>query len=166
MRDVGLLAVTTEARRGVGRPQHLYALAPDAPSLGFEPPSFPLLAGMLLRLAGQAGLGADEAIEIGREQGVLTAASVGAAATCADAVMADQALLGFDPERIDEAGSTTIAFGHCPYGELARAHSELVCGLHCGMVEGLVDGVGGAEVVAFHTLADRVPCQVELAVNA
>jgi len=30
------------------------------------------------------------------------------------------------------------------------------------MVEGLVEGLGGAEVVAFHSLAHRDPCQVEL----
>src|SRR5690606_18199482 len=64
MREVGLLDVTTEARRGVGRPHHLYGLAPDAPSLGLEPPAFPLLAGLVLRLADQAGLGTDAAIEV------------------------------------------------------------------------------------------------------
>jgi predicted ArsR family transcriptional regulator len=165
MREVGLLAVTTEARRGVGRPQHLYALAPDAPSLGLEPPSYPLLAGLLLRMAAEAGLGADEAIEMGREQGLLTAARVPAGVIGADALMDEQALLGFDPERVDDESGSTIAFGHCPYGDLARQQSELVCGLHCGMVEGLIDGVGGAEVVSFHTLADRIPCQVELAVT-
>ena len=37
MRDVGLLEVAPETNRGVGRPQHLYSLAPDAPSLGLEP---------------------------------------------------------------------------------------------------------------------------------
>ena len=34
MREVGLLEVTTDARGEVGRPQHRYSLAPDAPSLG------------------------------------------------------------------------------------------------------------------------------------
>ena len=33
MRDVGLLAVETEATGAVGRPQHRYSLATDAPSL-------------------------------------------------------------------------------------------------------------------------------------
>jgi predicted ArsR family transcriptional regulator len=166
MREVGLLDVTTEARRGVGRPQHLYALAPEAPSLGLEPPSFPLLAQLLVRLADQAGIGADEAVEVGREHGLLSAsARRRTSADAIDALFADQALLGFDPERVDEEDGATIAFGHCPYGELARQHSELVCGLHCGMVEGLVEGTGGAEVVSFHTLAHRAPCQVELAVT-
>ena len=49
MRDVGLLTIETEARGSVGRPQHRYSLAPDAPSLGLEPATFPVLARMLLR---------------------------------------------------------------------------------------------------------------------
>ena len=55
MREVGLLDVRTEARGGVGRPQHLYSLAPTAPSLGLEPPTFPMLARMLVRLAEATG---------------------------------------------------------------------------------------------------------------
>jgi hypothetical protein len=35
--------------------------------------------------------------------------------------------------------------------------------LHCGLVEGLVAGVGGAKVRRFASLVDRDPCQVELA---
>jgi predicted ArsR family transcriptional regulator len=167
MREVGLLDVTTEARRGVGRPQHLYLLAEGAPSLGLEPPTFPLLARMLLRLADQAGLETDEAIEVGREQGLLSAGSAAAAPqdSCLDAVVEHQAVLGFDPTLVADDRSVTIAFGNCPYGDLARQHSDLVCGLHCGLIEGMVEGRGGAEVVAFNSLAHRVPCQVELAVT-
>src|SRR5918998_1573495 len=62
MRDVGLLDVRSEPRVGVGRPQHLYALAPDAPSLGLEPPAFPLLARLLANAAAMAGVGAEEAV--------------------------------------------------------------------------------------------------------
>ena len=34
MRDAGLLEVEVEAQGGVGRPQHRYTVAADAPSLG------------------------------------------------------------------------------------------------------------------------------------
>jgi predicted ArsR family transcriptional regulator len=162
MRDVGLLDVTTQTSGGVGRPQHLYSLAPDAPSLGLEPPSFPLLAEMLTRLAASAGAQGDEAIEIGRDQGMVAAARVAGAGSCIDALLDDQARLGFDPTRVDGDDSVTVAFANCPYGELARSHPEIVCNLHCGMVEGLVESFDGAEVVEFHSVVHRAPCQVEL----
>ena len=44
MRDAGLLAVEVGGRGDVGRPQHRYSVAADAPSLGLEPPSIPVLA--------------------------------------------------------------------------------------------------------------------------
>src|SRR2546429_6651535 len=43
MREVGLLEVDADSRGTVGRPQHRYTLAPDAPSLGLEPSGFRLL---------------------------------------------------------------------------------------------------------------------------
>src|SRR5262245_42193913 len=56
MRDVGLLQVHTEGRGTVGRPQHRYSLAEDAPSLGLEPSPFPMLARVLLEAAADGGL--------------------------------------------------------------------------------------------------------------
>jgi predicted ArsR family transcriptional regulator len=160
MREVGLLAVSAEARGGVGRPQNRYTLAPDAPSLGLEPPSFPLLARLLTRMAAQAGL-RDDAVEIGREEGQVTAAQHTGRA-CIDALEAQQALLGFDPTRAEGDESTTLAFAHCPFSELAAEHPEIVCGLHCGLVEGFVEEFADAVVVEFRSLVHRTPCQVEL----
>jgi predicted ArsR family transcriptional regulator len=161
MRDVGLLEVRSEARGGVGRPQHRYSLAPDAPSLGFEPPAFPRLARLLARLAAELGVRDDDAIEIGREEGAIEAGRY-RNRSCIDALEAQQALMGFDPTRVEDGASTTLAFANCPYGELAREHPEVVCGLHCGMVEGFVDGFADVEVVEFRSLVHRQPCQVEL----
>src|SRR3954463_4677968 len=79
MRDVGLLQVETEGRGGVGRPQHRYSLAPDAPSLGMEPPAMPLLARMLTGVAAAVGASAEDAAEIGREQGRAAAAAIAGA---------------------------------------------------------------------------------------
>ena len=61
--------------------------------------------------------------------------------------------------------SATVAFAHCPFRELAEANPDLVCSLHRGLVEGFVEVVGDGEVdvIDFHTLVDRTPCQVELA---
>jgi predicted ArsR family transcriptional regulator len=162
MRDVGLLEVAPETNRGVGRPQHLYSLAPDAPSLGLEPPSFPLLAEMLTGLAANVGAQGDDAVEIGREQGAVAAARAPGDASCVDVLVDNLARLGFDPAVVEGDDSVTVAFAHCPYGELAREHPDIICNLHCGLVEGVVDAFDGAEVVEFHSLVHRQPCQVEL----
>jgi predicted ArsR family transcriptional regulator len=163
MREVGLLEVVTDARGTVGRPQHRYSLAPDAPALGFEPPAFPVLARMLLRLASSAQLPAADAVDAGREQGAAAARVGDQSVPCEDALLGELATLGFDPEAVAEDGSVTIGFTRCPFRELAEANPELVCGLHRGLVEGFVGTRGGGSVTDFHDLSHRAPCQVEIA---
>jgi len=161
MREVGLLAVESDARGAPGRPQHRYSLAPDSPGLGLEPPSFPLLAKMLLRLAEATGAGAEEATRAGAAQGHDDAAPW-AGRGCLATVMGRMAELGFDPAMVAEGSTATVAFTHCPFRDLAEVRPDLVCSLHRGMVEGLVDAHGGAQVVGFGSLVDRDPCHVEL----
>ncbi|HEY3142519.1 MAG TPA: helix-turn-helix domain-containing protein [Acidimicrobiales bacterium] len=171
MREVGLLDVETEARGAVGRPQHRYFLAADAPSLGLEPPTFPVLARMLLRLAEAARVGSEDAVEAGREQGLTDAetadlTAVDDAEACLAGLVARLDALGFDPTVLHEEASATVGFAHCPFRDLAESEPDLICGLHRGMVEGLVDAAGGATVTTFHNLLDRTPCQVSLAMAA
>ncbi len=163
MRDVGLLELRVDARGGVGRPQHVYSLAADAPSLGLEPPAFPRLARMLVRLAVDAGLAADDALATGSEQGRSDAAAVSSAISCLDALVLDLSALGFDPAAVREPDSATIGFMHCPFRDLAEISPAIVCGLHQGMVEGFVEARGGGHVREFRSLVHRShPCQVDL----
>ena len=74
MREVGLLEVTTDARGEVGRPQHRYSLAPDAPSLGLEPPTMPMLARMVLAMAHRLGASPADAVAVGEAEGAARAA--------------------------------------------------------------------------------------------
>ena len=163
MRDVGLLDVRSETSGGVGRPQHLYSIAADAPALGLEPSPFPMLARVLLAAAGEAGLDPAELADAGRDQGRADARKWPEGSEALEALIVEQARLGFDPEVVDLEHGAVMAFAHCPFRELAQQHPDLVCQLHCGLVEGLVDELGGAQVVRFHPLLDRSPCQVELA---
>lgn len=166
MREVGLLGVFTGPRGVVGRPQHRYALAPDAPSLGLEPPPFPVLARMLLRAAAQAGLVGDDAAEAGREEGRSDALRIKPdRPACVQALTAVLERLGFDPAVAADSERATIAFTHCPFRELAESNPDLICSLHRGLVEGFVAelGDGEVEVAEFRTLVHREePCQVEL----
>ncbi len=167
MRDVGLLHVEADGRGSVGRPQHRYALAPDAPSLGLEAPAFPLLARMLAPLAAASELEPDDVALVGAEAGRAMAKANGGVPrkACVEAVTTMLADLGFDPAVVADDEVATIAFTHCPFAELAAAHPEVVCHLHRGLVQGYVEQIGGASVERFGTLADRDPCQVELSVR-
>ncbi len=188
MRDVGLLEVEVEGRGGVGRPQHRYALAADAPSLGLEPALFPLATRVLLRVAATAGLGAAEAIEAARELALSRPGTATSTRSCVDLVSHQLAELGFDPAvvttgtainagshpaRADQAGAAdltevapvtevTLMFGHCPFRELAEANPALICGLHQGLVEAMVATSRSGAGCRFRSLVDRNPCQVDL----
>jgi predicted ArsR family transcriptional regulator len=163
MREVGLLDVEADTRGSVGRPQHRYSLAPGAPTLGLEPPAFPVLARMLLRMAAAAGVAPEEALDAGRDQGALSATRPDRTGTCEEALLAELAELGFDPAAVTDDAGTTIAFTRCPFQELAEANPDLVCSLHRGLVEGFVQARGDGRVVEFHDLVHRLPCQVEVA---
>ena len=161
MRDTGLLAVEVDSRGTVGRPQHRYSLAPDAPSLGLEPPAWPVMARMLADVAAFMSPDADDVAAMAWDQG-REAAERRRGTPCVAALSDALAELGFDPATGVDAAGATIAFTHCPYRELAEAYPELVCNLHRGLVEAFVSTLGEVEVASFHTLADRDPCHVEL----
>ncbi len=167
MRDVGLLDVECDSRGAVGRPQHRYSLAAEAPSLGLEPSAFRLLAGLIAGAAARAGLTGEDVAEVGREHGRRAGSErasgrTGSAERCVLALTAELAELGFDPAVGQDGLATTVAFTHCPFRELAEAYPGVVCHLHRGIVEGFVESMGGGRVTRFGTLDDRNPCEVDL----
>lgn len=163
MRDAGLLIVEVGGRGDVGRPQHRYSIAPNAPSLGFEPPTMPLLARMVLAMAARLKASPDDAEAVGRTEGAARAKPYQRAPSTLEALVSDHDRLGFDPlvtDSGDGPDSAVIAFANCPFAELAEQHSDLVCGLHRGLVAGFVAEMGDAEVSEFCTLTNRTPCRV------
>ena len=164
LREAGLVEVEPVHRGTVGRPQHVYSLAPGAPGLGFDPPSYTLLAGLLATLAERVGADADDAAAAGRAWG-LEAGRRTRSKSCSRALTAEMQRLGFDPAAETGSGNLEIAFLHCPFRELAEAYPELVCNLHRGISEGVVEAVGGGRVEEFATLYDRDPCRVTVSVE-
>jgi predicted ArsR family transcriptional regulator len=166
MREVGLLEVEADSQGTVGRPQHRWSLVADAPSLGLEPSAFRLLARLLASVAAVSGVDQELVAQAGRVEGRAAGSARAAAGTqsCLEALVDELADLGFDPAVGDDGEVTSVGFTRCPFRELAEAFPELVCHLHRGIVEGLVEGVPNSEVAvsAFATLADRDPCRVEL----
>jgi predicted ArsR family transcriptional regulator len=164
LREAGLVDVEPVHRGTVGRPQHVYSLVPGAPGLGFDPPSYTLLAGLLATLAERVGADAEDAAAAGRAWGV-DAGTRTRSRSCVKALTSEMDRLGFDPSGQTVSGGTDIAFLHCPFRELAEAYPELVCNLHRGICEGVVDAVGGGIVSEFGTLYDRDPCRVTVSVE-
>jgi predicted ArsR family transcriptional regulator len=164
MREAGLVDVEAVHRGTVGRPQHVYALAAGAPGLGFDPPSYTLLAGLLAALAERIGADADEASAIGHQWGV-EAGRRSRSRSCTKALLNELERLGFDPVADGDGDEMSVAFLHCPFRELAEAYPELVCNLHRGICEGVVSEVGGGSVDDFATLYDHDPCRVTVAVG-
>src|SRR5258708_5150752 len=70
LREAGLVDVEAVHRGTVGRPTHIYSLAPGAPGLGFDAPSYTLLSGLLAALAERVGADGDDAVQIGLAGGV------------------------------------------------------------------------------------------------
>jgi predicted ArsR family transcriptional regulator len=165
LREAGLVDVEPVHRGTVGRPQHVYSLASGAPGLGFDPPSYTLLAGLLAALADRVGAEGDDAAAAGYAWGT-EAGRRTRSRSCAKALMGEMDRLGFDPEAETLPGNRVdIAFLHCPFRELAEAYPELVCNLHRGISEGVVAAIGGGRVEEFSTLYSRDPCRVTVAVE-
>ena len=163
MRDTGLVEVEVGGRGEIGRPQHRYSLAADAPSLGLEPPVMPVLARMVLAMAERLGAGSDDARAVGDGEGAVRAERFRDAPSTLEAIVSELDMLGFDPvvsPDTDDPDAAVIAFANCPFGDLAVAHPDLVCSLHHGLIAGFVRRMGDAEVRSFCTVADRTPCQV------
>lgn len=166
MREAGLLEVEVGGRGDVGRPQHRYSIAANAPSLGFEPPTMPVLARMVLAMAARLQASADDAEAVGRSEGAVRARPYAQAPSTLEALVSDLDRLGFDPvvtDAADDPDAALVAFSHCPFAELAEQHPELVCGLHRGLVAGFVAQMGDAEIDEFCTLTSRTPCRVTVA---
>jgi predicted ArsR family transcriptional regulator len=160
LREAGLVDVEAVHRGTVGRPQHRYSLAPGAPGLGLDPPAHVLLAGLLAALAERVGAVPEDAGDTGFAWGV-EAGKRTRSRSCLRALEGELSRLGFEPSLDQESGTTTrIDFLHCPFRELAEAYPELVCHLHRGLCEGVVEQVGGGRVEEFAALYDHEPCHV------
>jgi predicted ArsR family transcriptional regulator len=162
MREVGLLDVVTDAQGTVGRPQHRYSLAADAPALGFEPPAFPCWPGCCSGSPPAPSWPPPTPSRPAASRGPRRPSAAGAAPAPRRSAPSSAAL-GFDPASVVDEQGATIAFTRCPFRELAESNPDLVCGLHRGLIEGFATQRGDARVLEFHDLADRSPCQVEIA---
>ncbi len=117
MREVGLIDVQVGGRGEIGRPQHRYSLASDAPSLGLEPPVMPLLARMVLAMAERLGADRHDAHAVGVDEGRRRSSPFSRTPSSLEAFVSDLDLLGFDPvvsDPDDPDDTAVVAFAKLP----------------------------------------------------
>lgn len=137
--DAGLVSSQTLPPRGRGRPRVAYRATAEAGDEGAR--RYRLLAEMLTTLAARLGREAgDQLEEIGEAWGRYMVESPRPFGPPADdeAVGRLLALLedvGFRSE-LDSGGSRRILMRPCPFLELARAHRDVICPLHLGLMRG------------------------------
>jgi predicted ArsR family transcriptional regulator len=141
LEDVGLVA--TESRRGtsVGRPQVLYSAVETAGSEGRD---FRLLADILAPLVTTARQ-RDRAVVLARDWGsYLVGRRVprpGARRAGLDLASLRDAMAeaGFDPRfRRRGTRAVEVTMRDCPARDLLDEHRELVCAVHRGLLEGML----------------------------
>lgn len=132
LRKVGLVQQEGRATGGRGRPVVVYRPTDRGVRAGGR--NYELLATVLVdHLATTEEDPEEAAKEAGRAWGSRLADGRRRGRALVSSVLAD---LGFEPDR----GETVIELRNCPFAELVDTHQGLVCSLHAGMLEGLVEG--------------------------
>lgn len=152
-----------KGQRGQGRPRQLYRIAAGWDPLG--PRDYLSLAGVLLDHLRRSPDADVEAVRSGRDWGARIAAGKRAPKTPRTTVtrlVTTLEQLGFRPQR-RAAGSDRIDLRHCPFQELADDGDRLVCRIHLGMLEGIVETWDApVELDGLDPLVDPGRCVVRL----
>jgi predicted ArsR family transcriptional regulator len=154
--------VSAESRRSasaVGRPQTVYTAVGRE---GREGRDYRLLADILATLA-QGSRAKQKAYELAREWGdyLMTrrASPPGARRPGPNLAALQEAMAeaGFDPRfRRQGAGTVELAMRNCPFRDLLDEHRDLVCTVHRGLVEGMLEGARPRlRLRSFDPLVDR-----------
>ena len=135
----GLVARSAEARDTPGRPRILYTAQGEPPG----PRSYRLLAEMLTGLVASLSDARPAATEAGRAWGrhLVERVDPSQRVNATDAVARlDRVLdaIGFQPEVRRSKGKKDIEvrLHHCPFREVAERHTDVVCEIHLGLMQG------------------------------
>ena len=134
---------------GAGRPSKLYRRAGRTFAVSLPPRRYDLVGDILAEAVTRAAAGDtldqslaasahEEGLALGRgATGLGNEATLPAVAS----VLAGQ---GYEP-RVDE---DVVTLRNCPFDDLARKHTQLVCGLNRTFVQGVVDGLERTDATA------------------
>lgn len=150
----GLLKVVYERRTGrsgpgAGRPSKLYRRCAEPISISLPERRYELVARLLAVAVADAEDSAQtprtalrkRAHELGKEMG--EAADATRPADQAEVLRALHGF-GYEPRPTDDA----VVLVNCPFHNLAREHTELVCGMNLCLVDGILEGLDATELTA------------------
>lgn len=141
----GLVEHAAERVGRPGRPRMLYAATPDIAADGYRTLAHVLAA----ELEDDPDAGRDRAERAGRRwAGQFVPGGDGGSPDAAVAsVTALFDRLGFAPRREDDGPRHLLLLDACPFRDIARAHRDVVCTMHLGLLRGALDraGAGPAE---------------------
>lgn len=157
---------------GAGRPAKRYEATAKEVSVHFAPRRFEMLTEMLLQVLEELGPENVSLIaeKVGREYGERLAAEIGAPDDpgyddAVQAVASAMTGLGFSVDP-DVQGQRLLT-SHCPFGETATSHPEVICSLDRGIVAGMFGALSFPcdPVVIPHTALDdecvtRIPVTI------
>ena len=141
--DAGLAARESQPRETPGRPSMAYRITGSDGPAGQR--RYRLLAEMLTgMIAGVMPDPGEAAAEAGREWGrYLTEPpppyqrlDAGQAIEKLTAALAE---IGFAPEAVAEASGCRLRLHQCPFREVAERHQDVVCALHLGLMQGVLE---------------------------
>lgn len=138
---------TTETRTTRGRPRVLYVAHAEATAQR----SYTLLAQILAHMVAAPGNAHSTAVTAGHSWGrkIVQGTSLQGAISAAGAVDTLKQVfddIGFQPEAETQGTTATLMLRHCPFREVATLYPDVVCGLHLGMLQGVLAELGGAAV--------------------
>lgn len=152
---------TGKSGPGAGRPAKTYEASSRELSIHFAPRRYELLVDLLMRVLGRVA--PDEirrvAEEVGNEYGRELAEEIGAPddAGYVDSVQAVAvAMTGLGFSMDPDLEGQRLLTSHCPFGEAATDHPDIVCSLDRGIVTGLIGSMaaGCSPVLIPHTRPD------------
>ena len=170
--EVGLATETVEARVRPGRPRLFFRATEPAAEVPDD--SYRLLAGLLaggLGRSGPSGAGAEAAAEAGRHWGRELAGPDSGPGDAVGRIVQILDEVGFEP-RLDAAGAAAsddlvIELHRCPFLDVARDHSDVVCSVHRGLMEGSLERLHAPGVgVTLEPFARPGVCLAHLAIPA
>jgi predicted ArsR family transcriptional regulator len=136
----GLLDVHFERRSGrtgpgAGRPSKLYRRADTAVAVTIPERHYDLAGELLAGALDEADTSGERPSTVLGRRARAHGAELGAAIDGRDGVLELLEEHGYEPRRDGEA----VVLGNCPFHVLARAHTQLVCGMNLNLLGGVLD---------------------------